>query len=234
MWKDENKQDKAKKIIRQAYDRYGKDLYALSSFGADAGTLLDLIYKSGLKIPVITIDTGFLFPETHLYKFTLQNKFGFRTITYGPYDDEVEQIAFDRLWEKDIDAYHRTVKIDPLKRAIEELGVGALLQGVRADQTQARANLEVIEQGQFGEDRIHPLLDWDKEEVEDYLVKENIPRNLLVYEGYESIGDWTTTVPGLGRSGRQLGMTNGCGLVAGEGGNLVRPRLQTINDSFLI
>lgn len=217
----DRQQEEAIKTIKEAYDRYGKGLYALSSFGADAGTLLSLIKKSGIRIPVITIDTGFLFPETHLYKFTLQNRFGFRVITYGPYKDEVEQIAFDRLWEKDIDAYHRIVKAEPLKRAVEELNVGALLQGVRADQTEARANLAVVEEGQYGEDRIHPLLNWKKEQVESYLTEENIPRNLLIYEGYESIGDWTTTVPGFGRSGRQLGITNGCGLVVGEGGTLV-------------
>lgn len=217
----ERQQEEAIKTIKEAYDRYGKGLYALSSFGADAGTLLSLIKKSGIRIPVITIDTGFLFPETHLYKFTLQNRFGFRVITYGPYKDEVEQVAFDRLWEKDIDAYHRIVKTEPLKRAVDELNIGALLQGVRADQTEARANLAVVEEGQYGEDRVHPLLDWKKEQVESYLTEENIPRNLLIYEGYESIGDWTTTVPGFGRSGRQLGITNGCGLVVGEGGRLV-------------
>lgn len=225
MWIYKEQQKESIEIIKDAYRRYGKGLYALSSFGADAGTLLSLVRKTGLKIPVITIDTGFLFPETHLYKLTLQNKFGFRVITYGPYKDEVEQIAFDRLWEKDIDEYHRTVKIEPLRRAIEDLGVGALLQGVRADQTKARAGLSIVEEGQYGEDRIHPLLRWKKEQVENYQADENIPRNLLVYEGYESIGDWTTTMPGLGRSGRKLGITNGCGLVIGEGGKLVSAKV---------
>ncbi len=213
-------QEETVQIIKDAYDKYGRRLYALSSFGTDAGTLLSLIKKAGIRIPVITIDTGFLFPETHLYKFTLQNKFGFRVITYGPYQDEVEQIAFDRLWEKDIDEYHRVVKVEPLKRAVEELGVDALLQGVRADQTEARASLSVVEEGSFGEERIHPLLNWKTDQVDSYLTDENIPRNLLVYEGYESIGDWTTTMPGFGRSGRNLGITNGCGLVIGEGGKL--------------
>ncbi len=217
----QKQQERSIKIIKDAYSRYGRGLYALSSFGADAGTLLSLIKKANVRIPVITIDTGFLFPETHLYKHTLKNQFNFKIVTYGPYDDEVEQIAFDRLWEKDIDAYHRIVKVDPLRRAVEDLGVAALLQGVRADQTDARANLAVVEEGQFGEDRVHPVLNWSKRQIDNYQEDENIPRNLLVYEGYESIGDWTTTMPGLGRSGRNLGITNGCGLVVGEGGNLV-------------
>jgi phosphoadenosine phosphosulfate reductase len=221
MWKHEERQQESIKIIKNAYRQYGRGLYALSSFGADAGVLLSLIEKSGVRIPVITIDTGFLFPETHLYRFTLQNRFGFKLITYGPYKAEVEQVAFDRLWEKDIDAYHQIVKGDPLKRAVEDLGVEALLQGVRADQTEARAKLAVVEEGQYGEDRVHPLLKWEKDVVESYCLSENVPKNLLVYEGYESIGDWTTTMPGLGRSGRNLGITNGCGLVVGEGSSLV-------------
>src|SRR5690606_9686010 len=143
----------------------------------------------------------FLFPETHLYKLTLQNRFGFKVFTYGPDRSEIEQVAFDRLWEKDLDEYHRIVKQEPLERAVNDLGVGALLQGVRSEQTSARANLSVVEEGLYGEDRVHPVLNWKKQEVEDYLANENIPRNLLVYEGYESIGDWTTTVPGFGRAG---------------------------------
>lgn len=198
MWKHQQQEQESIKTIKKAYEHYGRDLYALSSFGADAGLLLSLIKKAGIRVSVITIDTGFLFPESHLYKFTLQNKFGFKVITYGPYKDEVEQIAFDRLWEKDIDTYYQIVKEEPLKRAIEELGVGALLQDIRADQTEAGVNLAIVEEGQYGEDRIHPVLQWDKEAVENYCTSQNIPRNLLVYEGYESIGDWTTSLPGFG------------------------------------
>ena len=221
MWIYEQKEKESIRIIKESYAKYGRGLYALSSFGADAGLLLSLIAKSGARIPVITIDTGFLFPETHLYKYTLKNKFGFKLITYGPYQDEIEQIAFDRLWEKDLKTYHQTVKLEPLKRAVSELGVQALIQGVRADQTRARSSLDIVEEGQYGEERIHPVLEWRKDQVDNYLVNEKIPRNLLVYEGYDSIGDWTTTVPGLGRAGRQLGISKGCGLVVGEGGNLV-------------
>lgn len=216
MWIYKEEQDESIRIIKKAYSQYGRGLYALSSFGADAGLLLSTIKKSGLRIPVINIDTGFLFPETHLYRHTLKNKFDLKVITYGPYKDEVEQIAFDRLWEKDIDSYHQIVKRDPLERAIRELGVQGLLQGVRSEQTKVRANLSTFEEGQHGETRIHPLLNWKKFQIENYYKNEGIPRNLLVYEGYESIGDWTTTVPGMGRSGRQLGITNGCGLVLGE------------------
>jgi len=198
MWLYKDNEEESIQIIKEACAQYGKGLYALSGFGADAGLLLSLMHKSGIKIPVLTIDTGFLFPETHLYKFTLQNKFGFRVVTYGPYKDEIEQIAFDRLWEKDIDSYHRIVKIDPLKRAVEELGVEALLQGVRVDQAEAKSNLGVVEPGSFGESRIYPILKWKRNQVDSYFSNEKIPRNLLVYEGYESIGDWTTTVPGFG------------------------------------
>jgi phosphoadenosine phosphosulfate reductase len=216
MWKHQQQEQESIKTIKKAYERYGRDLYALSSFGADAGLLLSLIKKSGIRVPVITIDTGFLFPESHLYKFTLQNKFGFKVITYGPYKDEVEQIAFDRLWEKDIDAYYQIVKEEPLKRAIEELGVEALLQDIRADQTEAGVKLEIVEEGQYGEDRIHPVLQWTKDTAESYYEKENLPRNLLVYEGYEYIGDWTVTTPGFGRSVRQLSLANGYGLAGKE------------------
>jgi phosphoadenosine phosphosulfate reductase len=64
--------------------------------------------------------------------------------------------------------------------------------------------------------KIHPILDWDQEQVEDYLKQYELPRHPLYDEGYKSIGDVHSTLPVVEgqdeRSGRLLGAKKECGM----------------------
>ena len=53
--------------IRLLHERLGDRLMATTSFGIQAAVMLHLIHEHAPKIPVVFIDTGFLFPETYCY-----------------------------------------------------------------------------------------------------------------------------------------------------------------------
>lgn len=204
-----------------AATEFGEGLYALTSFGNESALLPDILEKAGIEVGFITIDTGFWFPETYDFKEQLTGRYGLDLHVYGPAEVDIEAIKQARLWEEDLDAYHEITKHEPLRRAIRELGVTALLSGVRAGQTSNRATLQHTEPGTGGETRIHPLLDWTEDRAERYFELRNLPRHPLYYQGYGSVGDWTTTRPGIGREGREL-PNQECGLHVAAGGRLVR------------
>ncbi len=104
---------------------------------------------------------------------------------------------------------------------VGELGVAGLLSGVRAGQTANRAALHQTEPGKDGETRIHPLLGWSEEQAAHYFKEHGLLRHPLYYQGYGSVGDWTTTLPGQGREGRELPGSE-CGLHVTADGRLVR------------
>lgn len=202
-----------KQIIEWAYSVYGKKLYCLSSFGVDSAVMFELLKKTGLNIPILTIDTGFLFNETYIYMGYLTQKYDLDVYVYSPSPEQVEEIEKTRLWEKDIKKYHEIVKLEPLRRAVEDLKIEGLLSGVRSDQTKTRASLKKVDEGSNGEYRIHPILNWDKDAVDKFISEEKITRHPLFEKGYESVGDKTTTKPGKGRSGRKaLGSEQECGI----------------------
>lgn len=201
----------ALEISRQAAEEHGEGLYALTSFGNESALLPDILQRAGVETPFITIDTGFWFPETHEFKASLTARYGLSLEVYGPSETDVEEILAARLWESDIDKYHEIVKHEPLRRAIGELGVTGLLSGIRAGQTATRAALRTIEEGKDGEQRIHPLLGISEKEAAAYFEVHELPRHPLYYQGYGSVGDWTTTVRGQGRAGRELPNSE-CGL----------------------
>lgn len=211
--------------IREASDRFGDKLYALSSFGTDSTPLFKLLQNSGVKVEILAIDTGFWFDETHSFREDLERDFNFKTSMYGPHETEVTLIQKFELWETDPEDYAFRTKLDPLTLAISELEVDGLISGIRHDQTKTRAQKSVYEDGSDGEVRIHPMLEWTKGAIDAYYLAHNLRRHPLYSLGYGSVGDWPLTSPGEGREGRNLGARSECGLHL-VGGQLVRATLE--------
>lgn len=191
-------------IIKQAKGDFGSGLFVLSSFGNESALMLKLLEKSEIEAPVLTIDTGFWFEETHQHQKDLEKQLGFTALNFGPSDQQIDKISEQKLWETDLKRYNRLTKLYPLSAAIRELGVTALLSGVRGYQNENRAALRTYGTGNDEEWRIHPVLNWSEEMVDEYFADNNLPRHPLYYEGYGSIGDWTITTPGEKRTGRNL------------------------------
>lgn len=203
----------AETIIKKSYEIFGSKLYSLSSFGADSAIMFRLLEKAGLEIPILTIDTGFWFEETYFFMDEMVDRHNLKVHVYGPSKEEVGNIKKEKLWEKNVDKYHQVTKLRPLSKAIEELGVEGLMSGVRRSQTKNRAKLKTISEGSDGEIRIHPILSWSEKDVDDFFQSERLLKHPLYWQGYGSIGDYTTTKPGTGREGRSgLGVCLECGI----------------------
>lgn len=217
----------AEEIIRWAHRSFAGGLYGASSFGADSALLLSAIKSSGANVPIVTIDTGFWFPETHEFMDELIGEYGLDVHVFKPADKDIRRIDRTFLWTDDIQAYNRITKLEPMSRAVEELGIRALLSGARRYQTVNRSSLRHLEVGNDGEIRIYPFIDWTKQDVEQRFEREGLPRHPLYELGYESIGDWTVTRPGRERNGRRLGVKSECGLhilpVSGKRFQTIRP-----------
>lgn len=59
-----NKIDYSIKLIQTCYNKFNGKIIATTSSGTTSALLIDLISKSNCNIPIVFIDTGFLFKET--------------------------------------------------------------------------------------------------------------------------------------------------------------------------
>src|SRR5262249_33061871 len=115
-------------------------------------------------------------------------------------------------------------KIVPLRRAL--VGYEAWVSSIRKDQTEHRAKASVVQwDRKFDLAKVNPLLTWTRKEVWDFVMKHEIPYNLLHDQYYPSIGCWPCTRPATNgqdeRAGRWAGtVKKECGLhvVEVEGG----------------
>ena len=201
--------------ILLAYQIFGDKLYALTSAGVDSALMIDYLFKTKKEIDIIHINSGFLPIETINFKKQLEKLYNKQFIEYSPSEEIINDINEMDLWIEDSELYSKLTKINPLKHAIKDLKINALLSGVRSDQTNNRLTLNFIDKSSDGVYRINPFLDWSHRDVNEYIENNELPRNKLFYEGFESVGDLHLTIPGSKRQGRRI-MECGINVLSGN------------------
>lgn len=200
-------------------ERFSGKIIATSSFGIQSAVCLKLISQLKESIPVVFIDTGYLFKETYIYAQQLKQFFQLDIHYYCPRITPAHQEAlFGRLWEKgseQLDEYLEFCKVEPMRRALAELKPAIWVSGLRREQADTRTSRSVIEkQGEIH--KLYPIIDWSDTDVRDFICKHDLPRHPLEAEGYISVGDWhSTTKMGIGMRAQGVrfgGFRRECGL----------------------
>ncbi|XOV82651.1 MAG: phosphoadenylyl-sulfate reductase [bacterium] len=167
-----------------------------SSFGAQAAVSLHMLTQVKADIPVILIDTGYLFPETYNFVDELTERLNLNLHIFRAHRSPAWQEAAEgQRWLQGVDgveAYNQENKVEPMQRALAELNVGTWFTGVRRNQAQSRARTPFIanDHGYF---KVAPLADWSDKDVFSYLQAHDLPYHPLWEKGYVSIGDVHTT-----------------------------------------
>ncbi|HEY5078288.1 MAG TPA: phosphoadenylyl-sulfate reductase [Opitutaceae bacterium] len=188
----------ASERVSWALGKYGSSLVLSTSFGAQSAVMLHMATRLAPDIPVVFIDTGYLFPETYLFADMLTKRLHINLKVYRALESPAWiEARHGKLWEKGaygITAYNQIVKVEPMQRAMAELGAGAWLAGLRRTQSSTREGLPVVSE-QDGRAKILPIVDWSDRDVHRYLTENDLPYHPLWEKGYVSIGDVHTTRP---------------------------------------
>jgi phosphoadenosine phosphosulfate reductase len=167
-----------------------------SSFGAQSAVMLHLVNQVVPRIPVVLVDTGYLFPETYQFIDELTRKLDLNLKIYRPDSSAAwQESRYGKLWDKGlegIEQYNRINKKEPMDRALKELHAATWFSGLRRAQAKTRAQIAPVElkRGRF---KVHPIFDWTDRDVGRYLKENGLPYHPLWDKGYLSIGDWHTT-----------------------------------------
>ncbi|MGA1205518.1 MAG: phosphoadenylyl-sulfate reductase [Opitutales bacterium] len=188
----------AEERVQWALDRWGEDLVLSTSFGIQSAVMLHLVTRVAPGIPVVWVDTGYLFPETYQFAHELAERFSLNLKVATPLWSPARQEAIHgKRWEKGIDelkSYNLDNKVEPMNRALKELGARAWLSGLRRVQSSSRSQLPVI-QRQNRTEKVLPIVDWTEKKVYEYMKAHSLPFHPLWEQGYVSIGDWHSTRP---------------------------------------
>jgi phosphoadenosine phosphosulfate reductase len=175
-------------IIAAALQAVGRvRLAVVSSFGIESAALLKVMADVDPAVPVIFLDTGWLFEETLAYRDTLIAKLGLLDVrSIKPLEQDLSREDPDReLWFSDPDACCRIRKVEPLARALAPLS--GWINGRKRFQGGARATLAVVE-ADGARLKFNPFANVSPQEIADIYASADLPPHPLVASGYLSVG----------------------------------------------
>jgi len=199
----------------------------VSSFGAESAVLLHLVAQIDPATPVIFIDTGRLFAQTHGYRQELVARLGLSDIRTAKPDAALlaRQDADRTLWRRDPDRCCAIRQVAPLRQALD--GFDAWITGRKRFHGGDRSGLPLVE----ADDRrvkLNPLADWSQGDIDAYAQRHALPLHPLAAAGYPSIGCEPCTEPIRPGEGRRDGRWRGadkteCGIHLGAGARPDKP-----------
>jgi len=210
------KVERSKELIREAYRRYGDSLVVANSLGKDSVAVWDLAKRVNPKIQGFIVTTRFKPAKT--VKFMAKVTARYPELKVYKNNTRIEP----KLYETHPDQCCDILKVEPVKRAIEEMEVRCWVTGLRCTEGRTRTDFKEVEERDKGLIKLNPILIWKEREVWQYLALYNVPVNSLYGEGYRSLGCAPCTKitnDDNERAGRWIG-TSKCG---GECGIHTRP-----------
>jgi phosphoadenosine phosphosulfate reductase len=175
-------------VVATALQTVGRErLAVVSSFGTESAALLKVMADVDPAIPVVFLDTGWLFEETLAYRDTLIATLGLRDVrSIKPLEETLSREDPDReLWFSDPDACCRIRKVEPLARALAPFS--AWINGRKRFQGGLRAAIPVVEEDGVRL-KFNPFANISREEIEAIYRLANLPPHPLAASGYLSVG----------------------------------------------
>lgn len=181
-------------ILRWSAETYGNQLAVVTSFQITGIVTLHMLHDIAPRTPVLTLDTGLLFPETYDLIDTLEQQLDLNLHRIRPRQTVKQQARDygDRLWERNPDRCCHIRKTVPLRDALQ--GYSAWITGLRRDQSEGRSSTPIISTDKrTGLLKIAPFANWTEEMLWTYVHAYELPYNSLHEVGYPSIGCWSCT-----------------------------------------
>jgi phosphoadenosine phosphosulfate reductase len=207
----------AEAVIAWAAKHFSVDAAAVACSMADA--VLPHIVSVGLpNIEVLFLDTGYHFAETHATRNEVERALPVRILDVKPKQTVAEQDAEygEKLYSRDPNLCCQLRKVDPLHQSLQ--GFEVWFTGVRRDEAETRTFTPLVQWDEKnGLVKVNPLAAWTFDQLLDYATEHKVPVNLLLSNGYPSIGCEPCTKPVAPgedpRSGRWAGANKvECGL----------------------
>lgn len=209
--------------VQWALDYLPQPAIVSSSFGAQSAVMLHLLSKAQPDIPVVLIDTGYLFPETYRFVDELVARLDLNLRVYrAGISPAWQEARSGQLWKKGsagIEQYNQVNKVEPMKNALHELQAGTWFSGLRRCQSESRKDIKFL-QAHGDVVKAHPIADWSDRDVHFYLRDHSLPYHPLWEQGYVSIGDYHSSSPlsadVSAEQSRFSGLVRECGLHQSE------------------
>jgi len=190
---EELKNKSTNEVIEYFLKHYKYSSALSSSLAAEDQVLTDVILKINKDAKIFTLDTGRLHPETYDVMDATNLKYNIKMDVYFPNENDVQELYKTQGVNGQYESIEKRKtccgirKIEPLKRALK--GLDIWFTGVRASQSITRTDMKLVEYDEgFKLIKVNALINWNENDVWDYIKENKVPYNKLHNKGFPSIG----------------------------------------------
>ncbi len=208
---------RAEELLRSYYDLYGDHAVVANSLGKDSMVVWDMALRVNPNAKGFIITTPFKPQQTKDFMNNLMAKYPDNLKLY-----QSDRPADDELYRTDPDQCCAIYKVEPVRKAVEEMDVKCWITGLRCTEGRTRTDFKEVEERDKGLIKLNPILLFKEREIWQYLAVYAVPVNELYKHGFRSLGCapcTSITADDNERAGRWIG-TSKCG---GECGIHTRP-----------
>lgn len=193
-WADKLHDATAEEIVEWAAEHAPGRLAVTMSM--ENTVLAELAHRAHLDADLLFIDTGFHFPETLETADRVAERYpDLPLVRVLPLlsPEEQDEIYGPRLYARDVAAYNRMRKVEPLNMAMDPY-VG-WVTGLRRADSEHRATAPALSLDHHGRLKISPIITWDLDDTDAYIRDHDLIIHPLTLKGYRSIGCAPLTFP---------------------------------------
>lgn len=157
-----------------------------TNFRPYEAVILHMAVAVNPKVKVLWVDSGYNTSATYRFAHKLIKQLSLNVITYIPQQTTASRNVLmggipdvtDPLHE----AFTEQVKLEPFRRALNDLQPDYWLNAIRKEQTEFRQSLEIISESKEGVVKVAPLFHMKESELEQYLLDNDLPNEMDYYD----------------------------------------------------
>ncbi|WP_119394557.1 phosphoadenosine phosphosulfate reductase domain-containing protein [Salinibius halmophilus] len=165
-------------IIEWAVKQDGK-IIVTTNFRPQEAVILHMAVQAKPDIEVLWVDSGYNLANTYRFADKVIEQLGLNISVYAPKVTAARRDAvMDGIPMVDDPAHElftEQFKLEPFRRAMNEIKPDLWLTAVRREQTEFRQNMEYVSETASGALKVAPLLDWTDAQMQAYLAEHNLP-----------------------------------------------------------
>ncbi|MBR9758620.1 MAG: phosphoadenosine phosphosulfate reductase family protein [Algicola sp.] len=163
-----------------------------TSFGVYSAVLLSSISKKDEHIKVVWCDTLYNLPSTYEHAAQLIGRFNLNIQKYQALKSKAEieaTIGFPSIEDDNFDEFSEVVKLEPFRRALQELKPDLWFTNIRVRQTEYRNKKDILSYSKDGILKVSPFYYWSDSELDDYLEKHDLPKNYDYFDPIKALSN---------------------------------------------
>lgn len=157
-----------------------------TNFRPYESAILHLVAKQKPDITVLWVDSGYNTRATYDFANKLIKDLNLNVVTYIPKQTSAHRDAtmngIPSVNNPLHDEFTEQVKLEPFKRALNELKPDVWFNAIRKDQTEFRQGLDVLSQSKDGVLKVAPLFYKNDKDLDAYLAEHDLPNEFDYFD----------------------------------------------------